>query len=87
MEAGGTVALWRLQSVNLPAGPIGAGLEHAIQVIRSMFRRWIRADMTRSQTILNGQQIHTSPSITIMIVSMGSMVVDGRKPVCSLRTD
>jgi hypothetical protein len=26
-----------------------------------MLRGWIRTDMTRTEAILNGQQIHTSP--------------------------
>ena len=75
------------QGVDLPAGPFGTRLKHPIKIIRSMLRGWIWTYMTGSETILNGQQIHTSPSISNMMVSMSSMVVDGREAVCSLRTE
>ena len=76
-----------LQGVDLPTGPLRARFQHPIKIIRSMLRGWIWTDMTGSETILNGQQIHTSPSISNMMVSMSSMVVDGREAVCSLRTE
>ena len=87
VESRGTVPLRCFQGVDLPTGTIGAGFEHTIEIIRSMLRRRIRANMTRTQAILNGQQIHPSPPFTTTIVRVSSMVVDWRKPVCSLRTD
>ena len=76
-----------LQGVDLPTGSLRARFQHPIKIIRSMLRGWIWTDMTGSETILNSQQIHTFPSITTMIVSVYSMVVDRREAVCSLRTE
>ena len=87
MESGGTMQLRCFQSVYLPTGPFGTSLKNPVEVIRSMLRGWIWPDMTCPETILNGQQIHTSPSISNMILSISSMLVDGREADCSLRAD
>ena len=72
--------------MNLPARPFGARLQNPVQIIRGMLRRRIWTYVAGTETILNGQQIHTFPPVFIWILDMVFMVVDGRDSVCSLGT-
>ena len=46
--------------MNLPTRAFRARSEHPIQIIRRMLRRRIGTNVPSAETILNGQQIHTT---------------------------
>ena len=64
MERGGSgAAIGCLKRMNLPARSFGARLQNPVQIIRSMLRGRIWTYMAGTETILNGQQIHTFPPV------------------------
>jgi len=51
-----------LEGMNLPAGPLRATGHDPIKIIGSLLRGWVRTNMTRHETVFDGQQIHTDLS-------------------------
>jgi hypothetical protein len=55
----GQQLIWGFQGVDLPAGPLSAERQQAIQIVGGLLGAGVGTDMPGLQTVTNCQQIHT----------------------------